>query len=104
MMVIWTKVDGADKAIRDNLVSTSDWHLSKLKRLCEAVGIDYEADEVKPEQLENQAVSVYVNTEEGTGDFDDKNSIRKYAKAGKTLENTGGLAPPNPEIDGDIPF
>ena len=106
MMLLHVRIDGEHGAvfIKDYIVSSVSFHLSRLKRLCAAVGIDYEAGEVKPDQLEGQEMSVSVKIEEGKGDFDDKNTIKQYAKAGKTLENTGGLAPPNPEIDDDIPF
>lgn len=97
MMLLHVRVDRetGPTFIKDYIVSSVSFHLSRLKRLCEAIGISYEAGEVKADQLVGQEVSISVKIEDGTGDFGDKNAITAYGKTGEAAAKAN---------DDDIPF
>lgn len=56
--------------------------MSRLKKLCAAVGIDYDAGEVTPEMLNGKNFRAYLKTQKGTGGYEDKNVISSFAEEG----------------------
>lgn len=81
-------------------VANKQASLSRLKKLCGVVGVDFDAGEVQPDQLVGHDIAVHVKTQEDkTGQYPDKNVIAYFAERG----NTNAVAGNEPDDD-DCPF
>lgn len=104
------KPDGTFVLVSDYLVLRDDL-MYKVSNFCKSVGLkeQYDAGELNTDEIKYKEGVCYIVTQEGTGGYDDKNSVKKYIEDGKadipkdsltkTLESNG------PALDSDeIPF
>lgn len=69
--------DGVRPMVTDNIVAP--FGIRRLKQLCIAVGVDFDAGEVDPSEFVGKNVRVRISVrKDDTGQYDDQNTIRKY--------------------------
>lgn len=79
------------------LVLNTQGGLTRLKRLCQAIDINYDAGEITDSMVSGKGCQVMVKTQtDETGQYWDKNVVAQFAKMG-----TQQAAPPT---DDEIPF
>lgn len=91
---------GTTIALHLYFVEGSQASLSRLKKLCKLIGVDFDAGEVQADQLTGHDLSVYIKTRtDKTGQYEDQNVIAKMAVRGDTKAVSSNDTP-----DDDIPF
>lgn len=92
---------GQKEYIDDYFVNSSQPALSRLKKLCAALKIDFATGEVSPSQFMNRNLRVFVKIQASDGNFDDRNVIAKYA--GEEVEEPANVDT-GTDTDDDVPF
>ena len=91
--------NGLPYFIDDHFVSGVPFHMKRLKKLCTVIGIDFDAGEVKAEQIDGRGVRVQIETQISKDPkYDDKNAVAHYAPM-----DSGASTPPEEPATGEAP-
>ena len=87
---------GVQPLVTDHIVSP--YGIRRLKRLCEATGVDFGKGEVDPAEFVGQNLRVRLRVEhDEAGQYDDRNVIAKYLPDQPAQQKTG---PQKPVVSG----